>query len=215
MTTTTHSPPRQAVATVAGWCGIVAGPLFVAAFLVQGILKPDYNPLRHPVSSLALGPHGWVQVANFLVTGALVIVFALIKTDKATAVLVGAWGLGLIAAGIFETDPVSGYPKGTPDAITDPSIHGQLHDGFSVIGFLSLIAATFVTARHQPKRQARASTAAGIATTIFFAGFAAAMSQTPGLVDYGGLLQRTCVIIGFGWLTALAIQRHRSNPNNT
>ncbi|MBM7791320.1 DUF998 domain-containing protein [Tenggerimyces flavus] len=210
MTTATLTPPHYIATRVAVWCGIVAGPLFVAAFLVQGFLKPDYNPLRHPVSSLALGPHGWIQTANFLLTGVLVLAFAAIarsKTDKPTAVLIGLWGLGLIAAGIFVTDPVSGFPKGTP-AIGEPTLEGSLHDGFSVIGFLCLIAAMFVNARRHRAR-ATATTIAGIATAAFFVAFAAAMSQTPGLVEYGGALQRVCVIIGFGWITTLAIDTNK------
>lgn len=38
-------------------CGAIAGPLFVVAFL-EGATCDDYDPLRHPVSSLALGPSG-------------------------------------------------------------------------------------------------------------------------------------------------------------
>ena len=32
-------------------CGMVAGPLFFAIFLTAGAVRPDYDPLRHPVSS--------------------------------------------------------------------------------------------------------------------------------------------------------------------
>jgi hypothetical protein len=48
--------------------GLVAGPLFVGTFLVEGLTWDGYQPMRHPVSSLALGQHGWLQVANFAVT---------------------------------------------------------------------------------------------------------------------------------------------------
>lgn len=51
-------------------CGVVAGPLFVAVFLVEGATRAAYSPLRHPVSSLALGVDGWMQVANFAIAGA-------------------------------------------------------------------------------------------------------------------------------------------------
>ncbi len=47
-----------------------AGPVFAAAFLVEGGVRDGYRPLRHPVSSLALGPRGWIQTANFAITGA-------------------------------------------------------------------------------------------------------------------------------------------------
>jgi hypothetical protein len=56
-------------------CGVIAGPLFVAAFLVEGAARVGYDPLRHPVSSLALGDHGWKQTANFVVAGLLTLAF--------------------------------------------------------------------------------------------------------------------------------------------
>jgi len=62
------------------YCGLAAGPLFVTTFLAEGANRPGYRPSRHPVSSLALGPRGRVQAANFAVTG--------------TLVLAGAAGLG-------------------------------------------------------------------------------------------------------------------------
>jgi Protein of unknown function (DUF998) len=45
-------------------CGLVAGPVFVAVFLGEGAVRDGYQPLRHPVSSLALGPGGWVQAVQ-------------------------------------------------------------------------------------------------------------------------------------------------------
>ena len=50
-------------------CGIVAGPFFFAIFSIAGALRSDYDPLRHPISSLMFGPGGWVQSVNFLLTG--------------------------------------------------------------------------------------------------------------------------------------------------
>jgi Protein of unknown function (DUF998) len=54
-------------------CGLAAGPAFITTFLVEGATRFGYRPSRHPVSSLALGPRGWVQTANFAVTGTLVL----------------------------------------------------------------------------------------------------------------------------------------------
>ncbi len=42
-------------------CGMAAGPLFTIAYLVEGAGRVGYRPLRHPVSSLALGRAGWAQ----------------------------------------------------------------------------------------------------------------------------------------------------------
>src|SRR3982751_1371276 len=105
-------------------CGALAGPLFVVTFLLAGATRAHYHPLRHPVSSLELGDHGWVQHANFVVAGLL----GLALRAPPAAVLVGIWALGLIGAGIFTTDPVSGYPPGTPDRPVSATVHGTLHD---------------------------------------------------------------------------------------
>ena len=73
-------------------CGAIAGPLFVIAFLIEGATRADYNPLRHPVSSLALGDNGWTQTANFIITGLLMLAFAvglrraLVDVDPVVAV---------------------------------------------------------------------------------------------------------------------------------
>ena len=56
-------------------CGVAAGALFFTSFLTAGALRPDYDPLRHPVSSLEFGPQGWVQSVNFILTGTLVTLF--------------------------------------------------------------------------------------------------------------------------------------------
>ena len=57
-------------------CGVIAGPLFVVAFLFEGATRANYDPLRHPVSSLALGDYGWVQSANFIFAGLLRLAFS-------------------------------------------------------------------------------------------------------------------------------------------
>lgn len=59
------------------FCGVIAGPLFVVAFLVEGATRAHYDPLRHPVSSLAFGDLGWTQSTNFVVTGLLMLAFAI------------------------------------------------------------------------------------------------------------------------------------------
>src|ERR1700691_2777279 len=97
-------------------CGAAAGPVFVAVFLLEGALRDGYRPLRHPVSSLALGPRGWIQAGNFAVTGTLVLAAAAglaragdpAASRSAAPALIGAAGAGLIAAALFTTDPVSG-----------------------------------------------------------------------------------------------------------
>jgi Protein of unknown function (DUF998) len=56
--------------------------------------------------------------------------------------LVGIWGVGLIGAGAFVTDPVRGYPPGTPPMPVEATTSGALHDVSSVAAFFALGAAS-------------------------------------------------------------------------
>jgi hypothetical membrane protein len=208
------------------WSGVVAGPVFVAAFLLEGARRPDYQPVRHPVSSLVLGPQGWVQTVNFSTAGALYLAAAIglfrdtaqTPSTRVGPAVIGAAAVGLIGAGVFRTDPVSGYPPGTPDALTRYTPRGALHDLFSVPTFLGLPAAALIYARafHRRNELGWATYSAGTAAVMLAAfGLAsAAFSQAPTLVRYGGLLQRVCVTTGFSWLTALALHALRHDPHS-
>src|SRR5258706_15500016 len=102
-----------------GWllrCGVAAGPVFVGVFLLEGEVRDGYRPLRHPVSSLALGPRGWIQAGNFAVAGSFFLAGAAglaragdaVASSRAAPALIGAAGAGLIGSAVFTTDPVSG-----------------------------------------------------------------------------------------------------------
>ncbi|MGW5860738.1 DUF998 domain-containing protein [Streptomyces sp. NPDC055239] len=191
-------------------CGMAAGPLFTIAYLLEGASRVDYKPFRHPVSSLALGRAGWTQTVNFFVTGSLTLIFAvgLWRTGPSRwgALLIGVWALGLLGAGAFRTDPVSGYPVGTPQQLQRPTRAGALHDLFSLIGFLALAVACFVFALPNSPGWALYSIASGVlfATTMALA--SAAFSQHRRWVGLGGLIQRVSLTIGLTWQTLLAVR---------
>ncbi|MFH8616765.1 DUF998 domain-containing protein [Streptomyces sp. NPDC017979] len=194
--------------------GAAAGPLFVSAFAVQGALRAHYDGRRHPVSSLALGPYGRVQTANFLTTGALTLALAeglrRAPGQGATWVprLVAGWGVGLLGAGAFVTDPVGDYP---PDAPSDPDITlpGGLHDAFSLLAFGSLIAAETSHARacraRGEHRWAAGSAAAAAVTAATFLYSGWAFDRTDAAGHRAGLAQRASITTGCGWLTLLAL----------
>ena len=62
------------------------------------------------------------------------------KGLRLVAVFGGGMG-GLLGAGILVTDPVSGYPPGAPDRLSEYGWHGALHDLFSLAAFGALAAA--------------------------------------------------------------------------
>ncbi|MGW0805335.1 DUF998 domain-containing protein [Nonomuraea sp. NPDC002799] len=218
MRTNTHTGDRTTALLLL--CGVVAGPLFVILFLVQGAVRPDYDWLRHPVSSLALGAGGWVQTVNFIVAGVLFIALAAglrralegsgqVRGSLWGPILVGVWGVMLICAGVFTTDPVSGYPPGTPDLLPAyGSLHAALHDLLSLPGFVALpvVCAVFAV-RFVRTRERGWAVYSAVSAVVFTAGFvlaSSAFSQVAPLVAYGGLFQRVAVTTAFAWLALLA-----------
>jgi len=198
-------------------CGIWAGPVFTATFLAEGAARDGYRPMRHPVSSLALGPRGWIQTANFAVTGALFLAGAAglrLAGDRPAAsrtgpVLVAAAGAGLIASAAFRTDPVGGYPPGTPDMPATFSRAGAAHNLAAVPVFFGLPAAAACYGWRswragQPPGFAIycAVTAVTMPVTMAMAG--AGFGQPSRLGRYGGLFQRASIITGLAWLTAVS-----------
>jgi hypothetical protein len=204
-------------------CGQAAGPVFVAAFLLEGARRDDYRPLRHPVSSLALGPRGWIQAGNFAMAGTLFLAGAAglaragdPAASRAAPALIGAAGAGLTGSAVFTTDPVSGYPPGTPGALTRPARAGIAHNLAAVPVFAGLPAAALATGwRSWRAGQHRfgiysVGTAVTMLTTMALAG--AGFGQSPRLNGLGGLFQRASIITGFAWLTALSAQALRRAP---
>jgi hypothetical protein len=228
----TASVPGEPQAWIRGLlrCGVVAGPVFVATFLLEGAARDGYQPLRHPVSSLALGSRGWIQAGNFAVTGTLLLAGAAglagagdrATSSRAAPALIGAAGAGLIGSAVFPTDPVSGYPPGTPDALIRPSPAGAAHNLAAVPVFFGLPAAALACSWRSWRAGQRrfglysASTAITMLATMALA--AAGFGQSPRFVNLGGLFQRASIITGFAWLAALsarALQRARQpSPNS-
>jgi hypothetical protein len=190
-------------------CGLVAGPLFILVFLLEGAFKGSgYDALRHPVSSLELGAIGWIQVVNFLVVGLLTIAFAVglwRSRLRAGAVLIGVWGVGLLGAGLFVTDPVSGFPVGTPP-MSDYTTSGALHDGFSLPAFLALAAAMIVLSRGHGFKWLLYSLLSAAAYLVCFGLASAGFNQAASLADVAGLFQRLTVTIGWAWTVVLALR---------
>lgn len=227
MRTPAKSTPKTPRAGLPYLCGAVGGPLFVVAFLVQGAVRPGYDPMRHPVSSLALGPSGWTQVANFVVTGLLMLVFAaglrrgLRDSGRHSTwgpLLIGLYAIGLVGAGVFPTDPVSGYPPGTP-AQGEHTWQGRLHDfPFSLLVFVALTAACLVFARRFAGwGEPGWAVYSGISGLVFIGVFVLAgvgFAQTEGFVELGGLFQRISITVGFCWVSALAVHLMRTSQGS-
>src|SRR5215471_14150624 len=96
----------------------------------------------------ALGDWGWVQVVNFVGAGVLNLFYSVglwrvLRPGRAAttaAVLIAAYGLGLITVGIFTTDPAGGFPPGIAEP-AGPSPHGVVHALGALFTFVFLAGA--------------------------------------------------------------------------
>ena len=178
--TTAFSETSMKMTKVLLACGVVAGPLYLVVGLAQAFTRPGFDITRHDLSLLSNGDLGWIQVANLIITGLLVIASAVGMRQALYdgigktwgPLLVGVYGLGLIGAGIFKADPAMGFPVGTPADAMTISAHGLLHFITGGVGFLALIAACFVFARRFASLHQRGWAAYSVITgMVFFAGF--------------------------------------------
>ncbi|MEO3748330.1 DUF998 domain-containing protein [Plantactinospora sp. B5E13] len=182
-------------------CGVVGALLFIAVLLVNGVVKPGYDPARDFVSEGAIGRGGWLQIAGFVASGTLLTAFSFglrRTTPRWTAWLVRTMALCLVGAGIFVSDPVPA------DAATVPGI---VHNVVSVVVFAALAAATFTAIRWRPTRLWRwYCLLSGIGIIVFFvaAGGADPVAGTPGI------FQRLSIVTGWTWLAVLGLRAPRT-----
>ncbi|MFD0360139.1 DUF998 domain-containing protein [Nocardia sp. GCM10030253] len=194
-------------------CGVIAPLLNIVVILILGAIRPDYNAWIVPDSNLELGPGGWMQITNYIVTGALLLAFAigmrlLLRTGRGSTwgpILLGIYGLTFIAIGPILPDPSLGYPPGASSALT---IHGAIHSLLGLVQFTSLTAACFVLARRDEALESRGWSRYSVATGLLVATSYVAFVLTAKLVDGGpaGLIERIGIIAGGIWIALLAIR---------
>jgi hypothetical protein len=204
----------------------IACPVFMITVLIEGALRPGYQSLLYPLSSLSIGDTGWIQIANFIYIGLSIVLFSwgLKKitgeyTEKFKGpVLIRLVGIGMIGAGIFSTDPIFGYPTDQPMVLRQFTIHGHLHDAFSMLVFICMPWACFVFKKYFTVNgqhiwaQYSVYTAYGIIVAFILASMG--FKQLTGFVSYAGLFQRICVSLGLAWLTSISIYLYKLDKKN-
>lgn len=195
-------------------CGIVAGPVFVALWLVQALTRDGFDPTFHPVSLLSLGSLGWVQIVNFVVTGALLVACAVgmrraLKVGRGSTWgprLIGANGVGLILAGVFPTDAGAGFPPGAPAGAPEQiSWHGLMHEVAFIVASVSWLAFCIVLLRRFAARKQRGWAVACVVAPL-------AVLVVDGWSDPDSLAIRLVIgsAISFGFVAAVAASLARA-----
>ena len=209
--TASHADDRTTRALLA--CGAVAGPLFMVVGLIQSLTIPGFDLTHHYLSMLSSSPDfGWIQISNFVVSGLLTLASAVgIRRalrggtlGRVSPVLLGLFGIGLAAAGVFVADPALGYPPGTPDAIpANQSWHSVMHGVSAIVSFTFLTAACF-TVGYRFFRQRQI----GWAVYSVLSGIVAfAMPSIPN--PWGGVFLFVAAGVGFAWLAVLCVKLTR------
>jgi hypothetical protein len=216
-TSTTSTGPTTRALLVGG---AVAGPLFLVVVLLQVLLRDGFEPARHPLSLLSLGGPGWIQITNFVVTGVLFTGAAVglrrVMRGGPGAVspaggpgavwaprLIGVFGLGLVAGGVFVADPAFEFPPGTPPGTPEQlSWHGIMHGFAPLVAFLALVVACFVFARRFARQGRRGWSAYSLITGLVVL----PLSAWPNL---GGdpegrfLPLWAALVVGLAWASAM------------
>jgi hypothetical membrane protein len=217
------SPADRVTKSLLGY-GVIAGPIYVVVALAQALTREGFDLRRHAWSMLSNGGPGWIQIANFIVVGLMVIAFAVgLRRALTPGIgarwapwLIGGYGASLIAAGIFRADPGLGFPVGTPGGPGPVSWHGLLHFAAGGIGFSCLAAACLVMARRFTSEGRRGwAVCSRVSGVLFLGAFVLLASSGGGQV--ANLVFTAAVIAVWAWLTAVALDRYRrvSEPGHT
>jgi len=189
-------------------CGAIAGPLFVIVVLAQALTRSGFSLTRNAASLLDDGPLGWVQTANFIVTGLLFVAAGAGLRHALPDGRGSRWaprlliitGAGLIGGGIFHPDPTGGYPPGTPPgASAISSWPGALHQVCGSAAFLALIVLCVILFRRY-----RALGRQPMAVCSLLAGVLGAIGVATGGMPHGTLTLFIGISIALLWTSFTA-----------
>ena len=205
--------PRQTAVTrrLGAWAGVIGSLLFVGVFTIEGMLRPGYDAASMYISALSLGPRGWVQIANFMVSGLLIALFArgvaaaFGKTAPIGMVLLTLIGLSLIASGPFVMDPVGA-------SFAQMSLHSQLHYLFGAVVFSLAPVSCFIFFRRfrqtpawRPLRWWTLALGLVMVVGIGFLKAAALAPPSDPLHAWLGVIQRATLIPFFLWVLTFGL----------
>ena len=215
-TTNSTAPTTSSTATLVT-CGAAAGPLFVVLGLGQALTRDGFDLRHDTLSLLSNGDLGWIQILNFVLSGILYVAGAVglrraLPTGRGSTWgprLLAAFGVCMIASGVFRADPAFGFPPGTPEGkATTTSWHSALHYTFASLAFVALVAAFVVLSRRLSADGRR-----GLATTTRVI----AVGMTAATVLISSAAEESAVnisfvataLVAFTWASVLA---GRANP---
>jgi hypothetical membrane protein len=187
--------------------GVIAPVGFTALVIVQGFLLPDYSHVKMPISALAAWPTGWIQILNFCVSGALIVMFAFglhrgvqpTRRGTIAVALLAAGGAGVIGAGVFPWKMVDGVPTETPAHVA------AAITSFAATGLGLIVFSRRMNTDVRWSDLSAFTMIVGIAVLLLFLtlGFFAIDDGAP-LHPWAGLIQRVLCAVWFTCMIVLA-----------
>ena len=197
------------------WLGIIAPVFFVSVFTLEGWFRPSYSALQTEVSALSLGPHGWVQGINFVLTGGMLFLFAnglrgqfrQVQRSMTGPVLLMTMAICLLLSGPFVMDP-----PGTPRSAW--TWHNWVHQLLGAVVFMLFPISCFIVSRTMRGRTAfrQWSRVAGWLIVAALIGMKLAQMQSADsfFALRLGLFQRIALITFLTWVFTLAVTVRQS-----
>lgn len=193
--------------------GVVGTLLFPITYVIAGAARTGYDPWQQAISTLSLGPGGWLQRVNFVMCGVSVMWLAMVFRKILRGGPCATWyprvraveGIGLIMIGLFSTDPAPGYPPGTLRTIT--TVQGAIHLVFTILVVNMMALGLFVISRrfkNDPNFSGWTtfSIVSGLSTFVFMTAFGISNASHSG---YPGLFERLATNTDTVWGAALLI----------
>lgn len=188
----------------------LAGPFFYLSSVAQALARDGFDIRVHPLSQLATGDLGWVQVLSFVVAGAGGIALAagyrrarpIGIGRRAVPLFVALFGLAFVIAGLFPMDPQNGFPAGAPSGPVEMSWHAIVHTSAAVMSFVALAVACIVlVVREIRARRVAASIGHGAVALVLLL----PMSPTESSVQIA-----LTGAAAFAWVTVMALRLRAS-----
>lgn len=206
--------PGHTTRSLLRW-GMVAGPFYVTVSVILGLSRDGFDFTRHYWSLLENGDLGWVQMANYVLTGLMLVAFAVGLgrvlhpglAHRWAPVLVGFFGASLVVAGSFPADSYGDFPF---DGFHGTSSRGLLHFAALSFGSAAAAAACFALAR-----RFAGDGAPGLARFSGVTGVVALVGLLPFIATFPGEAANNvrftaAVVLVFVWIAIVAAHLSRS-----
>lgn len=170
--------------------GAAGGVLFTTVYLCFGLISPNYFMIHELIGRLQLQPQGWIQSANYIVSGLLICAFVIALRKE----LVSGFGSTLIPF----CHLLTGLGSIVLGLCLDPQV--QLYTGGII--FLSLVTGLLlITRRFSADPQWRGWTSYTILTVLLMIVLCALlMYSTSHKGSLTGVFERLIVIARLVWL---------------